>query len=442
MPQLSAVLIVKNEADHLDACLAAVQSAVGEIVVVDTGSEDNTVSIAKKYTDKVFHFEWCDDFAAARNAALSHATGEWCLTLDADEVVQNPAAARNALTQFTANHSSSTLGTIEIESVFGDEGLVTIDHTRRFFHRESYRYTGAIHEQLEAYEGRSEQASTGLRVIHSGYAQSHDDPAHKAHRNIPIIQQCIEAHPLDEYYRYQLGVAYFSLKDYVHAVEALEKAEACIDFTKSNPTGVQGQVSREVLTTLLTTLGYSYINTGQLEKACNELERHVGLGHPGTRRADFTHALGYAYLMLGEIENAQMAFEASLDMGAEHEDVQGTGSYASHYHLGLLAEAKQDLAKALGHYAAALQMKPDYTTAISRCVDIVVEYKTPLPQALLDFVPASLWERIWLEKLDHHLSQGATDQATYLVETSSLVSPSLLLQCKAALQAYTPESKA
>ena len=80
-------MIVKNEEEDLPKCLNAVKTYVDEIIIVDTGSTDKTVTVAKKYTGKVFYFKWRDDFAAARNESLKHASGDWILVLDADEIV-------------------------------------------------------------------------------------------------------------------------------------------------------------------------------------------------------------------------------------------------------------------------------------------------------------------------------------------------------------------
>ena len=78
-------MIVRDEAHVLASCLEAVVDKVEELVVVDTGSVDDTVAIAKRFTDRVFHFPWCDSFSAARNASLEYASREWILMLDADE---------------------------------------------------------------------------------------------------------------------------------------------------------------------------------------------------------------------------------------------------------------------------------------------------------------------------------------------------------------------
>jgi glycosyltransferase involved in cell wall biosynthesis len=85
---ISVCMIVKNEAPNLARCLQSVKDLADEIIIVDTGSEDQTVQIASKFTDKVFHFDWCDDFSAARNQSLKHATCDWILIIDADEALE------------------------------------------------------------------------------------------------------------------------------------------------------------------------------------------------------------------------------------------------------------------------------------------------------------------------------------------------------------------
>src|SRR6478672_12409366 len=84
---VSLVMIVRNEERNLADCLAPVASLFDEIVIVDTGSVDDTRRIAGRFTPHVFEFPWCDDFSAARNEALRHATGDWLFWLDADDRV-------------------------------------------------------------------------------------------------------------------------------------------------------------------------------------------------------------------------------------------------------------------------------------------------------------------------------------------------------------------
>ena len=84
---ISLCMIVKNEEDVLARCLDSAAPIADEIIIVDTGSEDKTTEIALSYTDKVYRFKWCDDFAAARNFSFSKATMEYCMWLDADDVI-------------------------------------------------------------------------------------------------------------------------------------------------------------------------------------------------------------------------------------------------------------------------------------------------------------------------------------------------------------------
>ena len=84
-PKLSVCMIVRDEEKNLPRCLESVESVADELIIVDTGSKDNTISIAKDFGAKIFHFEWCDDFSAARNQYLKYATGNWILQIDADE---------------------------------------------------------------------------------------------------------------------------------------------------------------------------------------------------------------------------------------------------------------------------------------------------------------------------------------------------------------------
>ncbi len=438
MQRISVILIVKNEARCLASCLDAVESVVDEIVVVDTGSTDNTIQIATARANTILHFDWCNDFSAARNVGIDGATGDWCLTLDADEVVQDSAAARTALLAFASGQLPHTVGTIAIESLNapGDDAQLVTHHTERFFKRGQYRYGGPVHEQLVAVTGEKTRAPTGLRVVHSGYIQAHDDSAHKAHRNISILEAALEKQPRDEYLWYQLGKSHYSLKHYGPAVQAFEQAGACIDFTAAYPQGQQGLVARSVLTDLATSLAYAYVNMDKVGQAYTVLERHEALGHAGTQWADFPHALGYVYLMLGEIEKSRAAYRAALAIGPAREDVQGTGSFACHYHLGLLAEADKNLPQALSHYRDALQRKPDYGVAIQRCVDFAVEYGVALPPDVAGAISPGLLEARWLATLLKHLAAGSMDAARVLVQAAPSISQDLLVQCKTALEAF------
>ncbi|MGO9914668.1 MAG: glycosyltransferase [Isosphaeraceae bacterium] len=105
-PKVSLTMIVRDEQENLPHCLGSVAGLFDEIVVLDTGSTDRTREIAREFGAWVIDFVWVDDFAAARNAALARATGDYAFWLDADDVVDPPQRANlEALLDGLRNHA-------------------------------------------------------------------------------------------------------------------------------------------------------------------------------------------------------------------------------------------------------------------------------------------------------------------------------------------------
>ena len=145
-PTISLSMIVRDEDQFLADCLTSVQGVVDEIVVVDTGSEDDTVEIAESFGARVFHHAWDDDFAAARNRALAECTGDWVLSLDADERL-DPATKheiRTAVAQPGVHAWYLRMVSAEGETPAGDE----VRMIRLFRRTPGTRYVGRIHEQV------------------------------------------------------------------------------------------------------------------------------------------------------------------------------------------------------------------------------------------------------------------------------------------------------
>lgn len=435
--KISAALIVRNEESMLPGCLESLQPAVDEIVLVDTGSTDQTVARATQYTPNVYAFTWQDDFARARNHSLKMATGDYVLVADADHRLVNPGLARGLLERFANEHSSNTVGTVEILSGVREGG-----HTReeisispKFFRRDRFVFEGAIHEQLVPLDGEARQAPTGLQYLHSGY-EDRDALLARIDRNRRILLRELENHPGDEYYLYQLGKADFCRKEYGEAVRAFEEALASMTFAGASlPTGRNRRtVSEDVLIDLLTCLAYAYANLERYREGRDLLERHRAMGHPATCWADFPHALGYMYLMLGDVARARQAFVTALQAGARRELVRGTGGFSSFYHLGLLAEAEGDTGAALGCYLQSLQSRPDYTATLSRCVDLVTEYKAALPREIWEAADKEAFVAVYVNRLVKHLGTGEREQAQMLLAAAKATAPGLLEACQTALK--------
>ncbi|ACO76130.1 glycosyltransferase family 2 protein [Laribacter hongkongensis] len=210
MPSVSATLIVRNEAARLARCLESVSAHVDEIVVVDTGSTDDTVAIASRFGCRIGHFAWNDDFSAARNAALSLSCTDWNFVIDADEWLVDPATLREAV-----RHVPDSTGLVCVRSECVLEGLRT--HADCWIPRllpATVRYQGRIHEHPA-----SDLPYFRTRIVlgHDGYLE-HPLNAHKKERNLPLLQAELVAYPTNPYLHYQAGKEFEVRDDFATAV--------------------------------------------------------------------------------------------------------------------------------------------------------------------------------------------------------------------------------
>ncbi|MFN4267834.1 MAG: glycosyltransferase [Fervidobacterium pennivorans] len=162
---LSVAMIMKNEEHNLDRALGSIKPYVDEIVVVDTGSTDNSVEIAKKYTDKVYFHEWRNDFSEARNYSLQFPTCEWVLIFDADEEVKEDfAGIRDFLRNLPKDVNTVYLPTLSY--LDWDLKKTEITSSARIFRNGTVRYENIVHNQ-PIYKGRVVEAP--FTIYHYGY---------------------------------------------------------------------------------------------------------------------------------------------------------------------------------------------------------------------------------------------------------------------------------
>lgn len=143
MTPVSVCIIAKNEEAHIEECCKRLQHYGFEIVLVDTGSKDRTVELARRYTDRIFSFDWCDDFSAAKNYALSKASHDWILSLDCDEYIET--IDMKALLKCMERHPASA-GRILIRNRFTENGQTAFEQVRvsRFVNRRYYHFEGTV----------------------------------------------------------------------------------------------------------------------------------------------------------------------------------------------------------------------------------------------------------------------------------------------------------
>ncbi len=230
-------MIVKDEARALGRCLGSVHGWVSEMIVVDTGSTDATLDIARSYGATVGHFPWCDDFSAARNAALDLATREWILVLDGDETcfVEDPNALANALQQTRWDGFS-----LPIKSL-NDDGTHSQAMVFRLFRREvpQMRYRGEIHEQLWAVAAGhvSTSSLSCVRLDHDGYTSAIFTSQDKGNRNIRLTRKLVQSRPDDPFSWFVLAMAM------IHSDPdgMLRAAQTAFEMLDSSPSRGRGE---------------------------------------------------------------------------------------------------------------------------------------------------------------------------------------------------------
>lgn len=314
---ISACIITRDEADLLDRCLKSLAKYPLEIVVVDTGSADNSVEIAHRYTDKVFSFKWCRDFSAARNYAAQKASNDYILMVDTDEVLV--WADFDKL--ITNPEQTGAFERVNIFTRSGEKQVIT-EYISRLYDRRIFTYEGKIHEQLVKKDGSSYKIyEIPLRFEHSGYDGSADKVSRKADRNIELLLEEYNSNPHDTYILYQLGKACYMKRDYENAFFYFDKA-----------TYEDVDERLEYVVDLIVSYGYSMINTGRANMALG-LE---GLEAQFGKRAEFLFMMGLVYMNNTMFEQAVDSFLKATKI--PECSVMGANSYMAFYNAGVVKE--------------------------------------------------------------------------------------------------------
>ena len=199
--RISQCMIVKNEEKNIERALSWGKSVMWEQVVVDTGSTDRTVELAKKLGAKVFFLEWQDDFAAAKDYAIERADGDWIVFLDADEYMTE-ADARKLPDIFAQLSDREVDGITAMLHNLDDNGRIfsSCSHLRFFRNSADIRYRRRIHEQLVSLSGQELQILDGtgeLSIFHTGYQGEVSAEKKKSGRNRRMLLREIGEHPQD-----------------------------------------------------------------------------------------------------------------------------------------------------------------------------------------------------------------------------------------------------
>jgi glycosyltransferase involved in cell wall biosynthesis len=338
---VSLCMIVRNEEVNLDACLASAVGLTDDIVVVDTGSTDETKAVAQWRGARVFDFPWCDDFAAARNESVRHATGDWILWLDADDRIdgENHAKLKALLSSLPDTHDGYYMRCVSLSA--GDLASYQSDHVRLFRAGPQVRFSYRVHEQIAPAVRRNggELRSTDIVIRHEGYRDLEVYRA-KQERNLRLLELACLENPLDPFMLYYRGVA---LLDVNRAAEALVSLTLASDLVPPHTA---------IARLLPVQLAHAYEAEGFYAEAADTLRvaREIYSADAGIAFAEST-----LFYSRGEIERAEGALSAYLSLAdgiVRPENYSGDPSIegfrarclrgALYYLMGLYDEAEQD----------------------------------------------------------------------------------------------------
>lgn len=221
---ISLCMIARNEDQHIGRCLASVCRYVDEMVVVDTGSADETPQIAQQWGARVYRTTWENDFSKARNLSLDKSGGDWVLFLDCDEELM--PGSGEMLRQVVQREEMEAYFALVVNQT-GGGGSLEIPSIRLFRNRNCFRFEGKIHEQIVPsivkHYGREAIEHSEIRIMHHGYNAQMVNMAVKARRNLSILLQYEESEKNGFYY-YNLGSEYLRLNQPEQAVINFERA--------------------------------------------------------------------------------------------------------------------------------------------------------------------------------------------------------------------------
>lgn len=235
---ISLCMIVKDEERVIDACLQSAEPFFKEVIVVDTGSTDGTVDIARRRGAHVFQIEWPESFAEARNESLRHAKGRWIFWMDADDTL--PWTSGEAIVRAAIEAASQTMAFVVPVRFVNDDPVygTVVDHVKLFRNLPGLRFEGRIHEQIVPSIRRTGGSISRLaaEVLHSGYDTTVEGQARKRKRDYHLLSLELKENPEHPFVLFNWGMTTHFDGRHDEAVDWFDK---CLAHSKADESHVR-----------------------------------------------------------------------------------------------------------------------------------------------------------------------------------------------------------
>lgn len=357
---ISVCIITKNECEGLRKCLESLSGYGFELVVADTGSTDNTVSMVREYTESLYEFPWVNDFAAARNYVVSMAKNDTVLIVDSDEYLISGDVS--GFCNFALNHPTAIGQIRQREYTPNEQGNLeeSIIGLARVFNRRHFHYAGRVHEQLVRGDVFSENRDdsremlvrrreekpldgyeTGLLFGHDGYAGTAEERGKKAERNVALLLEEVEAHPYAADLLYQTAKSVYVARGAEASLEFYERALSC----DLNP-------SVFWVKDMIVCYGYVLLELSRYEQALSLEAVYDDL----SGSADYVFLMGLIHMNNAMFDRAIDEFVRCTQM--ETDRSIGTNSFKAYYNAGVIEEVRGNTGKAREYYSSAGEYEP------------------------------------------------------------------------------------
>ncbi|MGE6231050.1 glycosyltransferase [Paenibacillus chitinolyticus] len=359
---ISACIMTKNEQDNIGACIDSVKPYVKEIIIIDTGSEDDTVKIATSKNVRVYQMEWKNDFSIIRNEMIKIATQPIILMVDADErVLPNQEESFRDTCNLLLDDSNK-IGKVTILNEQENKETVKSSISRIFRNSSSFSYVGAIHEQIQSESSNTTYFQSGITLAHEGYLISNLVAKDKYERNLSLLFNELKNARNGSYINFQIGRTYYVMGENKKAIDYLKKVYR------------EEQLNQPYYSTVIQIYGWALLKEKKYSELFNLLQRGIELYPDYT---DLYYLFGCTLIEMKSAEYVYLipeTFQTCIELGEpdsnKYETVEGVGSFKARYNLGLYYELTHQIDKAVVEYR--LSASDNFKLATARLEKIIL----------------------------------------------------------------------